>query len=229
MNAREPMRGTLKTQDLTVPGLLLTWSLSLVAFRVLRTGSPNFLFLPWNLFLACVPLAASRTLRVINQRGASRLAQGALFCLWLLFLPNAPYIVTDLVHVHPPVGIGSWYDTGLVLSCATAGLLVGYLSLRDIQRLVEESFGTTAGWLMASGALLLSGFGVYLGRVLRWNSWDVVTNPIGLFGSIANLLLHTRLHLHTYAMTLLFGLGLLVGYAALHWVAATDRDTRARL
>lgn len=223
MHAHE-RRGGLETSGLVLSALVLTWCLGLIAVRVLRTGSPHFLFLVWNLFLACVPLAASRLLVSMSGRGASSWAQGALFCLWLLFLPNAPYIVTDLVHVSPPAGLLSWYDSGMVLSCAGAGLLVAYLSLRDMQQLVERRFGNIAGWLMAGSASMLSGLGVYLGRVQRWNSWDVVTDPVALFGSIAHLLLNA--HPHTVAVTSLFGLGLLLGYTAIRLLAAAEREVR---
>ena len=221
--------GRLETRGLVLSALVLAWCLGLIAVRVTRTGSPHFLFLIWNLFLACVPLASSRALASMNRRGASKWTQCTLFGLWLLFLPNAPYIVTDLVHASPPAGILSWYDLGILLSCAGAGLLVGYLSVLDMQRLIEDRFGITAGWLMAGSALLLSGFGVYLGRVMRWNSWDVVTNPVGLFGSIGDFLLNARVHVHTYLITLLFGMGLTLGYAALYFLAVTERNGRRRL
>jgi uncharacterized membrane protein len=229
MDARAPTDNGRKTRDLALPAVLLAWCLGLVVLRVVRTGSLGFAFLAWNLFLACVPLALSRALETVRRHRGSHLAQGTLFLLWLLFLPNAPYIVTDLVHVPAPGDLRTWYDMGMVLSCAATGLLVGYLSLRDVQRLVEAGFGKAAGWLMASGALLLSAFGVYLGRALRWNSWDAITNPVALLGSIANLLANTRAHLHTYAVTLLFGLGLLLGYGVLHLLTRMDRNAHERL
>lgn len=202
----------------------LAWCLGLIAVRVLRTSSPHFLFLIWNLFLACLPLAFSRTLELLRRRGASTWTRGALFCLWLLFLPNAPYIVTDLVHVAPLTGPLSWYDSGMVLSCASAGLLVGYLSLRDMQRLVEHRFGDMAGWSLVACASMLSGFGVYLGRVQRWNSWDIVTDPVALFRAITDVLVKAQSHPHTYVITLLFGGGLLLGYGALHYLTAAERN-----
>jgi uncharacterized membrane protein len=226
MRAPDEARGRLETRGLALAALALTWCLGLIAVRVLRTDSPYFLFLVWNLFLACIPLACSRALTSMSRRGASIWTRGALFLLWLLFLPNAPYIVTDLIHVSPPTGILSWYDSGTVLSCAAAGLLVGYLSLRDVQHLVEARFGNAAGWLMAGSASLLSGFGVYLGRVMRWNSWDVVTDPVALFRSVADLVLNAESHLHTYVITLLFGLGLLLGYAALYFLSVPERSSR---
>lgn len=220
MLARGPIPGRLETRGLVLSTLLLAWCLSLIAIRVLRTGSPHMLFLVWNLFLASIPLAGARALKALNRRGASRWAQGSLFVLWLVFLPNAPYIVTDLVHLSPQTGAVYWYDLGLLLSCAATGLLLGYLSLLDIQQLVEDRFGIAAGWLTAGGTLMLSGFGVYLGRVMRWNSWNVVTDPVSLFGSVASFFLHVRSHLHTSVVTLLFGVGLVLGYVALHFLAA---------
>ena len=229
MLGHEPLQDRLETRGFTLSALVLAWCLGLVAVRVFRTGSPYFLFLVWNLFLACVPLAASRTLALMNRRGVSTWVQGTLFCLWLLFLPNAPYIVTDLVHVAPPTGVLSWYDSGMVLSCAGAGLLLGYLSLRDMQQLVERRLGNTAGWLMTASASILSGFGVYLGRVLRWNSWDVLTEPVAFFGSVAKLLANAGSHAHTYLVTLLFGLGLLLSYTALYFLTAIERNVHRKL
>lgn len=227
MDVPGDMRRSLEARRLALPVLVLAWCLGLIAVRVLRTGSPHLLFLVWNLFLACIPLASARALAAMSRGRAPGWAQCLVFGLWLLFLPNAPYIVTDLVHLSRPAGIVFWYDLGTLLSCAGAGVLIGYLSLLDVQQIVEDRFGKTAGWLTAGGALLLSGFGVYLGRVMRWNSWDVVTDPVGLFRSVADSVLNARLHAHTYLVTLLFGAGLLLGYAALYFLAAVRGD-RAR-
>ncbi len=228
MRNRGDRASRLEAKGLALAALVLAWCLALITVRVLRTDSPQFLFLVWNLFLACIPLAFSRALRAASRRGASAWTQAPLFGLWLLFLPNAPYILTDLVHVSPPGGVVFWYDLGMILSCAAAGLLVGYLSLLNVQRVVDEKLGKAAGWCTAGGALMLSGFGVYMGRVMRWNSWDVITDPVGLFGSVVHFLLHAPAHLHTYVVTLLFGIGLLLGYAALYFLASTGGQRASR-
>jgi uncharacterized membrane protein len=215
MRARGAPASRTEHTGLALSTLMLAWCLGLIAVRVLRTGSPHFLFLIWNLFLACVPLASSRALALARRRGLSPWTQGALLGLWLLFLPNAPYVVTDLVHLSARSGVVFWYDLGMLLSCAATGLIVGYLSVRDVQQVVEDASGRAAGWLVAGGALMLSGFGVYLGRVMRWNSWDVVMDPVGFFGSVADVIANARLHPHAWAVTLLFGTGLTLGYAAL--------------
>lgn len=216
-----PARGQMtrpEARGLALCTLALAWCLGLIAVRIVHTDSPRFLYLAWNLFLACIPLASSRALKAMSRRGASRWTQISLFGLWLLFLPNAPYIVTDLVHLPRPAGIHFWYDLGTLLSAAATGLLLGYVSLLDVQQLIEDKYGKTAGWLTAGGALTLSGFGVYLGRVMRWNSWDVVTDPVALFRSVGHLILNPREHLHTYEVTLLFVVGLSLGYAVLYFL-----------
>jgi uncharacterized membrane protein len=223
MDARGTVLRRPAARGLVLLTLILGWCLGLIAVRVLRTGQPHYLFLIWNLFLACVPLASSRALTAARRRGASPWAQGILVVLWLLFLPNAPYIVTDLVHLSSRGGMIFWYDLGMLFSCAAAGLLLGYLSVLDVQHLVEDTLGKAAGWLVAGGALMLAGFGVYMGRAMRWNSWDVVLDPIGLFGSVADLLLNPRLYPRAWAITLLFGAGLLLGYATLYVESASRR------
>lgn len=203
-------------QSTSLLGGLLAGSVALVLIRAMWTHSGYYLFLLWNLFLAVVPLFASALLRRAALRNASDLTQVVLLGLWLLFLPNAPYILTDLVHLDPDGSRLYWYDLGMILSCAGTGLLVGYASLFDVHELFERRFGQRFGWSVAVVALLASGYGVYLGRVQRWNSWDVVTNPQGLLMSIVDTALNPLQHLHVYAMSGLFGMGLIAGYATLH-------------
>jgi len=205
-----------KLQSTALLGALLVWSVALVLLRATWTHSGYYLFLLWNLFLAVVPLLASALLRRVADRSATDLVQLAMLALWLLFLPNAPYILTDVVHLHPDGSHLYWYDLGMVLSCAGTGLLIGYASLFDVHELVERRFGQRPGWSAAVVALLACGYGVYLGRVQRWNSWDVVTNPQGLFLSIVETALNPARHLHAFALSGLFSIGLVAGYATLH-------------
>ena len=195
--------------------VLLAWCVALIAFRVVRTESSYFSFLIWNLFLACIPLVMSRVLLVAHNKRTSDIAQLGLLAVWLLFLPNAPYLFTDLVHLHPSTPLLYWYDMMLLLSCAGTGLLLGYCSLFDIHAITTERFGYKFGWAAVVIALLCTGYGIYLGRVQRWNSWDVVTNPSALFSNIADNLFNPLQHLHVYAMSGLFSIALLLGYAAL--------------
>jgi uncharacterized membrane protein len=212
-----------RLQGTALIGGLLAWSVALVLLRVVWTQTGYYLFLLWNLFLAVVPLFASALLRKAAARNAPDAVQLLLLVLWLLFLPNAPYILTDLVHLTPDGSRLYWYDLGMVLSCAGTGLLLGYLSLFDVHELFERRFGQRFGWSAAVVALLASGYGVYLGRVQRWNSWDLVTNPQSLFMSILDTVINPADHLHAYALSGLFGVGLVAGYATLHAMTGRQR------
>jgi uncharacterized membrane protein len=138
-----------------------------------------------------------------------------LFSLWLLFLPNAPYILTDILHLTRASHAPAWYDLALLLSCAGTGLLLGYLSLIDVQGIVARNFGRACSWIFAFVSLVLSGFAIYLGRFLRWNSWDVLISPTLLF-EITDGLLHPWAHGRAIAVTLVFGVILTLGYITFH-------------
>lgn len=205
---------------------LFLWCAALLGLRMERTGTMRYEFLVWNLFLAFVPLVASSLLAVADRRHAPTVVQAGCFAVWLVFLPNAPYLLTDLIHLHyrPPVPL--WYDLALLLSYALTGLLLGYVSLAVVQRIVARRFGAAAGWLVAVASLGLSGFGIYLGRFLRWNSWEVLTRPAPLFAFVADCLLNPRSHAGTVAVTLIFGGALTLGYLALGVFLADLRETR---
>ena len=205
---------------LRLAALLGGWVAALVAVRVVLTGSPFGLFLAWNLALAAVPLAASSVLVRLDRRGARASALVAVGAVWLLFLPNAPYILTDLVHLRPRGGAPFWYDLALLLSAAGTGLLAGYVSLADVQGVVARRWGATMSWAVAVGALFSSAFGIYLGRELRWNSWDVVSAPGALLADVAGRVLDPASDPLAVVMTAVFGAMLTVGYLALHALAA---------
>jgi uncharacterized membrane protein len=202
-------------------GVLLGWCAALIGLRILRTGTVSFAFLVWNLFLAFIPMLMASLLLEAHRRRLPAVFQAGCFALWLLFLPNAPYILTDLVHLAPRPPVPLWYDLALLLSCAGTGLLLGYASVAVVQAVVAEQFGRVAGWLVAIGSLALSGFGIYLGRFMRFNSWEVVTDPRQLLADVAGRLLHPRAHLSTFAVTLIFGGALTLGYLALRVLATT--------
>jgi len=210
-------------QRLAAVGLLLLWCGALIAFRIYLSPDPPYdgkslPGLAWNLFLAVVPLAWSLAFR---KAGARRpLWAGFFFLLWLLFLPNAPYILTDLIHLAPRPGVPLWYVLAMLLSCAGTGTLLGYLSLLNVQSVIEVQFGKVAGWFVAVAALMLCGFGIYLGRFLRWNSWDALTHPLVLLRTIIGQFLDAEPHPHPVPVTVIFGTGLIVGYLALRAIAA---------
>ncbi len=200
--------------------LLGGWVAALVAVRLWATGSPFGLFLAWNLVLAAVPLMASTALVRLDARGAPRLAMLGLGAVWLAFLPNGPYILTDLVHLQARPFVPFWYDLGMLLSAAGVGLLSAYVSLADVQGVIARRWGAVWAWVASVGALFLSAFGVYLGRVLRWNSWDVLAAPEHLAHDIAHLARNPLGSPSLLAMMVVFGGMLTLGYVVLHALTA---------
>jgi uncharacterized membrane protein len=207
---------------------LLGFCAALIAMRATRTGSTSYAFLLWNLFLAAIPAVAAWLFTLAAARRA-RTVQFVTFMVWLLFLPNAPYLITDFIHLRPHPVVPLWFDVALFTSCAGTGLLLGYTSLADVQHVIARRHGRSAGWTVAAVSLLLSGFGVYVGRFLRWNSWDAVTNPQRLFADIVSRVVNPLSHPRTVGMTIIYGAGLLLGYIALRVIGSTtERRSSAR-
>lgn len=209
--------------------MLLCWCGALLLFRSARTGSLALGFLAWNLFLAAVPAVAAWLFARAMGKNSSMVERVGWFALWLIFLPNAPYIITDFVHLTPQPGIPLWYDIALFVSCAGTGLLLGYTSIADVQFVIARRFSTLVGWLLVLAAILLSGFGIYLGRFLRWNSWDTVTSPRQLSVEIADRVMNPLSNPQTVGVTVVYGVGLFLGYVALRFwqPAATSESDRS--
>lgn len=154
--------------------LISVFSVALVAARIWYSGQITFVFLVWNLFLAWLPLAFAWL--ALRWQKNLFFALPMLF-LWLLFFPNAPYLVTDLIHLQTRAPVPLWYDLILLLDYALLGVLLAFVSLRIIHGLVNGRFGGVAGWLFVLFTLSVSSLGIYIGRFLRWNSWDIFLRP----------------------------------------------------
>jgi uncharacterized membrane protein len=202
-------------------GLSLTLSFALIAVRILLTQRLTFVFLLWNLFLAAIPFGLSAALHLAGHRPKARLLL-PVGVVWLLFFPNAPYLVTDLFHLEPRAGVPYWYDLALIISCAWNGLMLAYASLLDMHTLVRQRLGVGVGWSFATVALGLSAFGVYLGRYLRFNSWDIFSNPFTLFYDIVQRILHPFHNWQTWGVTVVFWAFLLVGYATVRLLGRVE-------
>lgn len=161
-------------------------AVGLLAVRLDRVGEPAFGFLVWNLFLAWIPYGLALGLALVHTRSGPRPMIWLLGVGWLLFLPNAPYILTDFIHLGRRPGAPLWFDAALIGAFAGVGLALGLVSLLIVHRVVEVRSGRVVGWLFAVAALVLSAVGVYLGRFPRFNSWDVVTDP----QSLVSVVLH---------------------------------------
>jgi uncharacterized membrane protein len=181
---------------------------ALVLVRVVLSGQHFYLFLGWNLILAWIPYLCS--LAMAGQR--SRWSRRALFAVWLAFFPNAPYIVTDFVHFRNNTAFVWWFDLAMLASFACTGLLLAVISLRMMQDVVQRATNWATGWAFVIATAGLSGLGIYLGRFLRWNSWDILLQPRALsFDLMAQL--HTPyLYPRIIGVTIVFAALLLFCY-----------------
>lgn len=178
-------------------------------------GGTSFFFLIANLALAWIPYFITLALPKVEKWKFAFPISFGLALLWLLFFPNAPYIITDLIHIksRPPVPL--WFDALLIFSFAWTGLMVGYASLLNIQTFLRKHFSTTTVWALVSSALVLCGFGIYLGRFQRWHSWHIIEHPYALTSSIFETLTHPVANAGTLGIAVVLSGFLLLGYLTL--------------
>lgn len=221
-------------------------AMALVAFRVFYSGTGGYAFMPWNLFLAWVPLwLAIPVAHLARARRVNWPALSALTFAWLLFFPNAPYLVTEFIHLSPhhapaqrPIGllhglsphraVPPWYDAILIFACAWNGLLLGFVSLRIVQATVRRLAGSAWGWAAVVAVIGLGSFGVSLGRFQRWNSWDLFSQPLALLADVTGRVLNPLDHPRTTAVTVLMS-GVLVMVYVGAVVLGDGRDAEGRL
>ncbi len=214
---------------LTIPALLAAsaFCVLLVVYRRHHTGDPFYDFLVWNLVLAWVPLALALAAYATARRGGGP-GVVVLGVLWLLFFPNAPYLLTDFVHLHESPTTPLWYDALMLAACAWIGLALGFASLYVMQTIWERAAGPVVSWLGVVGALALASFGVYLGRFLRFNSWDALVHPGRIAHVIAteleNPFQHPRLVAALVVLTGALSVAYLVVYSAVGTRLELERE-----
>jgi uncharacterized membrane protein len=181
--------------------------------RVYVSQRPTYHFLVWNLFLAWLPYLFALSVTLLHQRFPRYwwlwLAPATL---WLLFLPNAPYLITDLWHLEERRPIPLWYDIGMLATFAWTGLFLGVASLNAMQRVVRDYCGRIVSWLFVFGAIGASGLGIYLGRFLNWNSWDIVLRPRSVIADIVARFGHPIQNPGAFGFTFRFAAFMLVCY-----------------
>lgn len=201
----------------------------MVLYRIFITLEIDYLYLIWNLFLAWIPFGLSVLIRSIyfkntgsKKRNIAILLAGVV---WFFFYPNAPYMITDFIHFRGIkfylykdgrfAGFNDdfivWYDFVMNSIFILTGFLLGFLSLYLLQRVIFVKIGKVSSWGFVCGVLLFSSFGIYLGRFIRWNTWDIVSNPVSLMKSVME-----SLHLQALSFTFLFSFFLLLIYIALY-------------
>lgn len=151
----------------------------LVAARVAYSDSTRHTGLIWNLFLAWIPFILAYFAHAVSWRRIwLYLIIPLVAFLWLIFYPNAPYLLTDLQDLaRGTSGAPLWYDVLIVVWCSWTGMLLGVISLYLMQDIVLRTFGRVAGWVFVFMISGLSSFGIYIGRFVRLNSWDILQDP----------------------------------------------------
>ncbi|MBP2832191.1 DUF1361 domain-containing protein [Aquimarina sp. U1-2] len=190
----------------------------LLLARIITTDSFLYLFLIWNLFLACIPYFITLLLHYfVNRKNLFWLG----FCIWLAFLPNAPYILTDIQHIKQSTLPSIWFDVLLILSFAINGMIIGFASLQMMQKLLKQRLPHRVVTIVVHFILLLCGLGIYLGRILRWNSWDIIQNPVDITGDIIKRVLSPLYYIDTWMFTAGFGGFLILTYRLLEYYRET--------
>ena len=192
---------------------------ALLIARGVVGGGVGYPFLAWNLFLAGLPFAFALLASLLHESAAPRrmrtVSVAGLLVLWLLFFPNAPYMVSDLAHLHRrPPGAPFWFDAILFGAFLATGVAAGLASLLLVHGMVVRRLGRLAGWAAIGAASLLAGFGIYLGRFERFNSWDALTRPLQVLAAAFDPVRSPLAHVRTFAVTLLYGGFILLGYLA---------------
>jgi uncharacterized membrane protein len=212
--------------------------LLMITLRVAVTGSIRYTYLLWNLFLAWIPYLLALGVRRAagsDLNASLRPLAVLLALLWLFFYPNAPYILTDFVHVvripvklrapHPMITENAllWYDIILNSAFAFIGHIIGLISLLVLHNTIGGKYGPRWGWAFAVIATSMGGYGIYLGRFERLNSWDIARDPVRTlriaFADLANL--------KAVLVSLCFALFIFLTYLAVYFLYQTARDTQA--
>jgi uncharacterized membrane protein len=198
-------------------------SIGLVFARVAYSESGRHLGLIWNLFLAWIPFILAYLAHAVSwRRAALYLVLPLIAFLWLIFFPNAPYMLTDLQDLaRRAAGAPLWYDVIVVVWCTWTGMLLGVISLYLMQDLVVRTFGRAAGWIFVFVISALSSFGIYIGRFVRLNSWDILQDPAETAQEILGIVIDPsmRLAAFTFLYTIFFLFVFLLLYSFSHMLS----------
>jgi uncharacterized membrane protein len=193
-------------------------SILLAKARMAYSNTSDYSSLIFNLCLAWIPFVFASIAYVVSwRRKLLYLVVPVCALVWLIFFPNAPYILTDFQHLSTNANNAPlWFDVLMLIWFAWTGLLLGVVSLYYMQEIVTRAFGRVTGWLFTILVTILSSVGISLGRFYRWNSWDILGDPMPIAHDIWGWLRHPFANLRTYGFTLLFTSLFLFVYLALY-------------
>src|SRR5215213_940781 len=174
----------------------------LVVARVAYSDTGRHLGLIWNLLLAWIPFMLAYLAYLVSWRRATLYVIIPIIAfLWLIFFPNAPYMLTDLQDLsRRAAGAPLWYDVIIVVWCSWTGMLLGVISLYLMQDIIVRRFGRTAAWIFVFVISALSSFGIYIGRFVRLNSWDILQNPAETAQEILGIVIDPSMRLAAFTI-----------------------------
>jgi uncharacterized membrane protein len=217
----------LEQRFLVAVAVLSLADIALLGLRILFTGTTRYSFIPWNLALAWISLSLGVSLvRSLRKNRWSSGRNVTLSLLWLAFLPNAWYVLTDFIHVFPNGEISQLYDIVLISLLVFVGFVLGFASLFLIHRELLRRFNQRKSYLLIEGAIFIASFAIYLGRDLRWNTWDVITNPGSVVLNVSDQFVDPLGHPRALNVTLLFFVILSLIYFAFWIVSQPTRPGR---
>ncbi len=182
--------------------VFLAFVTMLLLARMVYSGTIRYLSMAWNIFLAWIPYVLSGFFSAYLKK--EKWKQAVLFMTWLLFFPNALYIVTDLIHLEEETNVPLWYDAVLLFASSFAGIVMAFVSLQRAEMFLRNYISIVLVKFIIPLLIFLGSFGVYLGRFQRWNSWDVIQNPLGLGMDIAERIFSPIDNAKTWATTIIF-------------------------
>lgn len=202
---------------------LLGLAIFLNILRIVLFGNTSFIYILWNIFLAFVPFFITSIL-ILNTKKESIVKPFFIisFILWLLFLPNAPYVVTDFIHLGRIHSVPIMYDMFLLFASAWVALLMGLASILHMEKIFLLKFSKKVTNIIILIIIFFTGFGVYLGRFLRFNSWDFFISHNSLVSSVWKIFTESNGYANVFGYTLLFFIFIYISY-----LAFKDSNTRS--
>ncbi|MFA6515120.1 MAG: DUF1361 domain-containing protein [Candidatus Paceibacterota bacterium] len=193
--------------------LLIALSVVLNILRILIWNKVSFVYILWNIFLALLPFIISSLL--LRANNIKKLNQtifliGGIF--WLILIPNSPYIITDLIHIGEVRAVPALYDSFLLFSSAWVGLLLGMYSINHMEQILITKYSKKMTSIVLVFVILFTSFGMYLGRFLRFNSWDVFAKPISFLNGIREIFTSNHNLTEALLYTILFFFFILISY-----------------
>ncbi len=218
------IKNSLRTKSTLYLFCMTMFCFMLSTMRLLRTDKVTLLFLNWNLFLAFLPWLITKWINYKKIR--NKILFALMIISWILLFPNSPYILTDLFHLKIRASVPLWYDLIVILAYAWTGLMFGFVSLQYILKLLGEKIERKYVDIIAILFLFISAFGVYLGRYMRWNSWDIISNPFDIFHDVFDRFANPTDHGRTWAVTILFGIFLNMIFFSIRMINEENIDKK---